>query len=490
MTESCEPDSWEDLEQLTLNPAPSTTSQKPKKSEETAGKKDEAPESKAETPRGDSIDQALKEALKNPRERANVLRIDADVYKFILDKTRCTIEFSYDLTSYQRLLAHRVSQMYGLQTSSVPLGNGLSRVIAHKTQETKPPPVRVIEVKDVYCPPESAKKAAPPEVTIKRRQGGTSGQVGTDVNNGSMQATNSGNNRSVKQREEEYKAARDRILGDESHADGLALPRMSDDADDDGKVRKAVFRDRVKELQDPDYRRGSTNRYQSSPYESQFNDGNGYGEAKINTTGGVYSAPTYNSEFPALPGATGPVLQPPYPPTAQPVYVTPDHQLVGKQGYGTQLNYTMPNSVMHPGLSAQFPMPMGAYGFSPGARPSGFRMVTGPMVVGPTNVTQPMMSGWNQPGFPTVQTAAVPATTAAVRPQQSFGVYAVPPYQNYAALPPGAVRSPYIAVAQGNNHLQHSAPVDPSAGHMHQMMTIRRKPVSSAQNEGSTQSDR
>lgn len=356
----------------------------------------------------------------------------------------------------------------------------------------------MIEVKDVYCPPETAKKAAPPEVMIKRRQGGPTGQVGGDSNNGSVQANSSENNRSVKQREEEYKEARDRILGDEYHTDGTEQ-HAAEDAEDEGKGRKAVFRDRVKELQDPDYRRGSANRYQQSHYEPQYNDGTPYGEGtKISTTAAAYTAPTYNSEFPALPGATGPVQPPPpYPHTGQQrVFLAPEQQMVGKQGYATQLNFTMPNSVMHPGLGAvQFPPPVGAYGFPPGARP-GFRVVTAPMVAGPTGSTQGMISVWNQQaGFPALQVTAAPTTAASVvRPPQSFGMYAggYPSYPNYAApYLPGAVRSPYIAVAQGNNHLQHSTAVDPSVtAHMHQMTTIRRKPVGGAQHEGSAQTDR
>lgn len=42
---------------------------------------------------------------------------------------------------WQRLLAHRVSQHYSLQTTSVPWGKGLSRVVARRTPETKMPEV-------------------------------------------------------------------------------------------------------------------------------------------------------------------------------------------------------------------------------------------------------------------------------------------------------------------------------------------------------------
>lgn len=136
MMDTQEPDSWEDFEQLRLEP---TLPSKPTPSycttmhfafhfvkfrtnEKAPSTKDDTSDSKESLPQADSIDPALKEALKNPRERANglladaivfhlflVLRIDADVFKFISDKTRCTIEFSSDLTSYQVQFSHPLS---------------------------------------------------------------------------------------------------------------------------------------------------------------------------------------------------------------------------------------------------------------------------------------------------------------------------------------------------------------------------------------------
>ena len=86
---SCEPDSWEELEQLTLDHHTPASLPVPRKCDsferdavasiaawsregEAEGEPSTGTEGQEEdTPRGDSIDQALKEALKNPRERAN-----------------------------------------------------------------------------------------------------------------------------------------------------------------------------------------------------------------------------------------------------------------------------------------------------------------------------------------------------------------------------------------------------------------------------------
>eukprot|EP00210_Caulerpa_lentillifera_P007833 g7475.t1 len=258
-----------------------------------------SPDASRETDQGEEdhlIDQALIEALKNPRERANVLRIEADVAKFVSDRTRCTIEFAPDLTSYQRLLAHRVSQLYGLQTSSVPFGSGLSRVIAHKTQDTKFPPVQVIHVKDIYQPPEVERVTSPPDVVIKRRPGAAHGRLAPDGSTLLGHDGMSGGARSVKQREEEYKAARDRILGPEEHQSSIHLDDIAQ-IEEDARNRKAVFRDKIKEQQDPDYKRGS-DRFPSPLHYEQMPFGNTRG-----ATLPAQNIPSYSAEFQTLPRA-------------------------------------------------------------------------------------------------------------------------------------------------------------------------------------------
>eukprot|EP00210_Caulerpa_lentillifera_P003361 g3205.t1 len=310
-----EPDSWEDLEQLTLQPVSKPNhEQKTQNAQITRAPVDteQAPNKDESGEDGVSLDQALKEALKNPRERANVLRIEADVSKFVSDKTRCTIEFASDLSSYQRLLAHRVSQLYGLQTSSLTFGNGLSKVIAHKTQNTKFPPVlpssafhfvRVIDVKDIYRPPEAERANTPPDVVIKKRMGAAPGHMLPDGSTPGGHDSGTGP-RTVKQREEEYKAARDRILGPEETSE--VVSNVLEEVEEDGKNRKAIFRDRFKEQQDPDYKRDA-NRFQPPlVYEQrQFGDATTHAKTNANkiTTTGVYNVPSYSTEFPALPGS-------------------------------------------------------------------------------------------------------------------------------------------------------------------------------------------
>lgn len=126
------------------------------------------------------------------------------------------------------------------------------------------PKVRVVDLMEVYKPPESATPKVMPEITIKRRQGAAVGRAPPYSAGGNMQGGQGV--MTVKQREEEYKAARDRILGNQAdvQADAQNTSENTSGAGrgsnaEDARNRKAVFKNKQVEMQDPDYKRG-TNR--------------------------------------------------------------------------------------------------------------------------------------------------------------------------------------------------------------------------------------
>ncbi|KAA8534543.1 hypothetical protein F0562_032060 [Nyssa sinensis] len=127
-----------------------------------------------------SVDQFLREALQNPRERLSVLRMEQDVEKFIRDPTRQQMEFQQLPTSYLRLAAHRVAQHYSLQ-SMVLLDSNL----ADGSEDT------------------SVVKVAIKQRPEKRSQ---------NVNCGNSHSSKTNNSRSVEERKEEYNRARARIF--------------------------------------------------------------------------------------------------------------------------------------------------------------------------------------------------------------------------------------------------------------------------------------
>jgi len=269
-------------------------------------------------------------------------------------------------------------------------------------------------VKDIYRPPEAEKTSSAPDVVIKCRQGAALGRLAPDGSTQGGQEGTAGGPRSVKQREEEYKAARERILGPEQRKENQNQDSMTE-SEEDSKNRKAVFRDRIKEQQDPDYRRGS-NRFQTPlVYES-----GPFGDAGSKTgPPGVYNVPTYTSEFPALPG---PRLQPPqFPPMPYPS-----------------------------------PPPAG-YGFPP--RPLPFRLPT-------TGGVPPPWSA--RPRIANVP----PATSPAMLNPAMFAV----PTPGFPGYPPGYPMPPRGAYFQPPGASQ-GQEGETGSGPVPQVRTLRRKPM-------------
>ncbi|XP_027111336.1 R3H domain-containing protein 2-like [Coffea eugenioides] len=300
-----------------------------------------------------SVDQFLREALQNPRERLSVLRMEQDVEKFIRDPTRQQMEFYQLPTSYLRLAAHRVAQHYSLQSmvlldNNLPDGSG-SRIIVRKTSECRIPLIRLADI-PVNLPSEDTGVV---KVAIKQRP-----QKGSQIASGSNSHMSKSNSlKSVEERKEEYNRARARIFNLNSLSAGASgrgesEPRTQDfsqhvlrgvskteeksvpgDGQPDLNVsrglidsmtgsnrsarsrtekepagrskttnRVAIFRDREVDRKDPDYDR-SYDRYMQ-----RFDPGFGF-------SGGGYTiqplytpALNYNTEFPQLGSAPRPSI--------------------------------------------------------------------------------------------------------------------------------------------------------------------------------------
>ncbi|XP_051143071.1 uncharacterized protein LOC127259642 [Andrographis paniculata] len=294
-----------------------------------------------------SVDQFLREAIQNPRERLSVLRMEQEVERFIHDPTREQMEFQQLPTSYLRLAAHRVAQHYSLQSmvlldNNLPDGSG-SRIIVRKTSNIQLPLIRLADI-PVNLPTEESGAV---KVAIKQRpQKGS--LVSNKNNNLSAHSAKSNSSKSVEERKEEYNKARARIFNannssgsssvkpvnsprnQDSHQhgssqttkieDGISagggseatigisfsdsstsssrLPKNRMENEPIGRPkpnnRVAIFRDREVDCKDPDYDR-SYDRYMQ-----RFDPGFGF-------IGGQYAiqpmyvpAVNYNTEFPQL----------------------------------------------------------------------------------------------------------------------------------------------------------------------------------------------
>ncbi|GFP95830.1 r3h domain-containing protein 2 [Phtheirospermum japonicum] len=291
-----------------------------------------------------TVDQFLREAIQNPRERLSVLRMEQDVQKFIRDPTKEQMEFQQLPTSYLRLAAHRVAQHYSLQSmvlldNNLPDGSG-SIIIVRKTSNIRLPLVRLADI-PVNLPTEESSAI---KVAIKQRP-----QKGSQSNSNSNEhSVKSSSSKSVEERKEEYNRARARIFSSnsssgsssgkpesdprtqdsfqhgslgvakvderifpgggsdavigrslsDSSTSSIRLPRSRTEKDPIARPktnnRVAIFRDREVDRKDPDYNRGYDR------YMQRFDPGFGF-------SGGPYAiqpmyapALNYNTEFPQL----------------------------------------------------------------------------------------------------------------------------------------------------------------------------------------------
>nr|XP_043632581.1 uncharacterized protein LOC122603825 [Erigeron canadensis] len=290
----------------------------------------------------DSVDQFLREALQNPRERLSVLRMEQDVEKFIRDPLQQQMEFQQLPTSYLRLAAHRVAQHYSLQSmvlldNTLPDGSG-SRIIVRKTSDCRIPLIRLADI-PVNLPTEDGLSSSVAKVAIKQRPNKRS------QNSGGANSNSTKNNslKSVEERKEEYNRARARIFSSTSSSSGgkqeneprmqevfqqhsplvtskieeVSVPdvstgRVSVDSSAgssrSGRVRTekepivrsrsnsrvAIFRDREVERKDPDYDRSYDR------YAQRFDPGFGFNGGSYAIQPMYTPVVNYNTEFPQL----------------------------------------------------------------------------------------------------------------------------------------------------------------------------------------------
>ncbi|XP_075484008.1 uncharacterized protein LOC142524126 isoform X1 [Primulina tabacum] len=199
-----------------------------------------------------SVDQFLREAIQNPRERlsedndileCSVLRMEQDVEKFIRDPTREQMEFQHLPTSYLRLAAHRVAQHYSLQSmvlldNNLPDGSG-SRIIVRKTSNIRFPLIRLADI-PVNLPTEEGGGL---KVAIKQRPQKGSQTTG----NSNVHLAKSNSSKSVEERKEEYNRARARIFSSSSSGGSSSGKPEAEHRTQDGFQRGPMGNKRVEE---------------------------------------------------------------------------------------------------------------------------------------------------------------------------------------------------------------------------------------------------
>ncbi|KAL2482991.1 Single-stranded nucleic acid binding R3H protein [Forsythia ovata] len=235
------------------------------------------------------VDPFLVEALQNPRHRLTILRMELDIQKFLQNSDLQQFEFPHFPTSYLRLAAHRVAQHYGLQTmvqDNVADGQGI-RILVMKKPESKFPVVCLSEVPAKQS--ESDKLDQVKIVTRPRFSKSSTNEINGMGHKRSPVRT-------VEERKEEYDRARARIFSgpssseledafaqvasdennlnvDESEVSrnlGVDGDRTTSSRDIGSFSRVAIFRDREKDLTDPDYDRSYERYVKNIPSTQHF----------------------------------------------------------------------------------------------------------------------------------------------------------------------------------------------------------------------------
>lgn len=352
------------------------------------------------------VDHALRDALSKPRHRDTVLHMEHEVEQF-LESSDSHYVFRGNMTTYERLLAHRTAQHWGLETASVTAaGPDHGCIVATKTAGTGPPSIRLASLEvPMEQENEGMNGSTAPKLLVRK------GKQRHSAGNGHM---NVGHSRirqgHIEDKEQHYERAKARIFGESAQAamgypnlpvsgamshmlpfpyqmrphvlpnggQGMNVVNYASARTPQGK---AQLRNRQEDLTDPDFRRGgSRNGIRYNP---------GFGEDGQSS---MYMQQTYASEYPDLghgsgtkspkgPAGSGPYGPSGYAPT-----------MVAPIPYGFSNVYAQTSAGTPMQFSGQYmPMPYGYIPVRPG--PDGIMM---PMAMfGPNGAAPAMFSGMN-----------------------------------------------------------------------------------------------
>nr|XP_023861223.1 R3H domain-containing protein 1 isoform X8 [Salvelinus alpinus] len=202
---------------------------------------------------GIDIHEFLVNTLKNnPRDRMMLLKLEQDILDFISNNESQKRKFP-PMTSYHRMLLHRVAAYFGLDHNVDQTGKS---VIINKTSNTRIPDQKFSEhIKDDKT--DDFQK----RYILKRDNSGSD----KDENMMRMRLKDDRRSKSIEEREEEYQRARDRIFAQDG-PDGFALEKriQEDDACNSTQQRRQMFR-----LKDG---RPANSRQSSSENEPKYSD--------------------------------------------------------------------------------------------------------------------------------------------------------------------------------------------------------------------------
>ncbi|GAB4823726.1 hypothetical protein N2152v2_010772 [Parachlorella kessleri] len=192
------------------------------------------------------VDHALRDALCHPKNRASVLKLEEEVEAFVLSSQAPQYIFSRDMTSYERLLAHRTAQHWGLETTTISQGPDQGKIVAYRGPHARVPKVKLSQVPvSIEELPSGATLSSPgspvpaPRVLVRKRPdrlgprgAGLSAQQADYLQAGVVaglpyaDGAAAAGFRSVEERQQEYHRARARIFGGEGASAYMQQPQQ------------------------------------------------------------------------------------------------------------------------------------------------------------------------------------------------------------------------------------------------------------------------
>jgi len=158
------------------------------------------------------IDEFLLETLRDPKGRMMILKLDYEIERFMRSKSlQLTLP---PMTSYRRLIVHRVAQYFKLQHTAVELEGGHRGLILSKTEESRVPLLRLNDLLE--------KPDAPtvPVKIMKRRQ------LADEAEKSKRQRSDKKgvSKKTIEEREEAYAKARARIFSESNKSKSYSDP--------------------------------------------------------------------------------------------------------------------------------------------------------------------------------------------------------------------------------------------------------------------------
>ncbi|KAI0395432.1 hypothetical protein F5Y17DRAFT_456994 [Xylariaceae sp. FL0594] len=257
-------------DEAVVTPQSGTSSQQPPPEQPQTLGAPNAPSEAFNSIYGKNPDEKLLEAMKSPKDRIFLLKLEQDVINFVQSSKEPYMDLPPN-NSFCRMLTHKLADYYHMTHSFEAVQNA---VRIYRTPFCRVPPslASIIENKADESP-----KTPPPVVLpkkiMRRGEDGGSGQVSTNASKATSEVGSDGKDKTIakekmtrEEREEAYKIARERIFG--SSADKAAEPG-TENGDANGLSRASSVSARDKSTMGKRGKTGKQRRDDSESFDSR-----------------------------------------------------------------------------------------------------------------------------------------------------------------------------------------------------------------------------